>query len=510
MFGRDQKSDRTGPVPRRRAAERLEPAEGSAGQAGGPPAADLLALQRRVGNSAVTGMVQQIQAEAATQQQAVHDVLRAPGQPLEAGVRAEMEAKMGTSFADVRVHTDAGAHAASKALGAQAYTSGSHIAFQQGHYDPGSASGRRTLAHELTHVVQQRFGPVAGTDNGAGLQVSHPEDRFEKAAEANAERVAREPTGVQRAGADGHRHEPAPPGGTAIQRVLDHNTSAAGINRGGSMQTPAGTTGGRPRVADSWMRTDGHLVGSPVGVDPPGHDYIRQLGLTNFWIRFHLVNQTAGGFGTAGNLVPASKRDNSRWEVQFETPLKNDVNNAKTRPGDQVFFGVEVQYNTPPQGSTAQREAAHYFPTSLTVYHEYFDSATQTWAWRHNGTVFNFVDAQPADPGVATQITTLSMAELKTLVPGYNRWDTDDLAFLHSLGAGRQVQFERIIDQNAVLGPEGAVEAAFQTMPFALPRPNARSAAQAVQQGVTFATRINNPQAILSLSRLIAHGRLKL
>jgi hypothetical protein len=47
-------------------------------------------------------------------------------------------------------------------------------------------------------------------------------------------------------------------------------------------------------------------------------------------------------------------------------------------------------------------------------------------------------------------------------------------------------------------------------MPFALPRPNARPAAQAAQLGVTFGTRINNPHVIQSLSRLIAHGRLKL
>jgi hypothetical protein len=43
---------------------------------------------------------------------------------------------------------------------------------------------RHTLAHELTHVIQQRQGPVAGADNGAGLKVSDPSDRFEREAEA--------------------------------------------------------------------------------------------------------------------------------------------------------------------------------------------------------------------------------------------------------------------------------------------------------------------------------------
>jgi hypothetical protein len=45
------------------------------------------------------------------------------------------------------------------------------------------------LAHELTHVVQQRSGPVAGTPAPGGIQISHPSDRFEQAAESSADRV---------------------------------------------------------------------------------------------------------------------------------------------------------------------------------------------------------------------------------------------------------------------------------------------------------------------------------
>ncbi len=101
-----------------------------------------------------------------------------------------MESAFGESFADVRVHTGAEATASAQRLGATAYTVGRDVVFSDGHYDPSSASGQRTLAHELTHVVQQRSGPVDGTDTGQGVKVSDPGDRFERAAEATADRVS--------------------------------------------------------------------------------------------------------------------------------------------------------------------------------------------------------------------------------------------------------------------------------------------------------------------------------
>jgi Domain of unknown function (DUF4157) len=61
--------------------------------------------------------------------------------------------------------------------------------FQSGKYEPESNSGKRMLAHELTHVVQQRSGPVAGTPAPGGIKVSHPSDAFEQAAESSADRV---------------------------------------------------------------------------------------------------------------------------------------------------------------------------------------------------------------------------------------------------------------------------------------------------------------------------------
>jgi hypothetical protein len=91
------------------------------------------------------------------------------------------------------VHDDTRAHESAKAVHANAYTVGSNVVFQRDHYDPGSDAGRLTLAHELTHVVQQRNGPVDGTPASGGIRVSDPGDRFEREASATAERAMSAP-----------------------------------------------------------------------------------------------------------------------------------------------------------------------------------------------------------------------------------------------------------------------------------------------------------------------------
>ncbi|MEV7659991.1 DUF4157 domain-containing protein [Streptomyces anulatus] len=119
----------------------------------------------------------------AVQRSAVHDVLRTGGRPLDGATRGDMEARLGADFSDVRIHTDAAAKASAAEVGARAYTSGNHVVIGEGGRD------KHTLAHELTHVIQQRQGPVAGTDDGNGLSVSDPSDRFEREAETNARRA---------------------------------------------------------------------------------------------------------------------------------------------------------------------------------------------------------------------------------------------------------------------------------------------------------------------------------
>lgn len=86
--------------------------------------------------------------------------LRLGGAPLPPGLRADMEARFGEDFAQVRLHRDADSAALAADLGARAFATGRHIAFAAGAYAPETQAGRHLIAHELTHVVQQR-GPRA-------------------------------------------------------------------------------------------------------------------------------------------------------------------------------------------------------------------------------------------------------------------------------------------------------------------------------------------------------------
>ncbi|MFB7913809.1 DUF4157 domain-containing protein [Streptomyces sp. NPDC056061] len=148
-------------------------------------------LQRTVGNSAVGAMVQRQEGE---DRSPVHDVVSSGGgQPLDTDTRTDMERRMGADFSDVRVHTDSAAHESAKSVGAHAYTVGNNVVFQRDAYEPSSPQGRTTLAHELTHVIQQRSGPVDGAQAPGGIRVSDPSDRFEREAVANADRVLSDP-----------------------------------------------------------------------------------------------------------------------------------------------------------------------------------------------------------------------------------------------------------------------------------------------------------------------------
>jgi hypothetical protein len=87
----------------------------------------------------------------------VHQTLNAPGRPLAANVRDRFESRFGFDFGSVRIHADS---PSARDVSARAYTVGSHIAFAPGELAPGTASGDRLLAHELTHVVQQAGAPA--------------------------------------------------------------------------------------------------------------------------------------------------------------------------------------------------------------------------------------------------------------------------------------------------------------------------------------------------------------
>ncbi len=92
---------------------------------------------------------------------AVHSALGTPGRAMDAAARGFFEPRFNQDFGHVRLHTDAAAARSAQAIGAKAYTVGSHIVFADGQYDAASNSGQHLLAHELAHVVQGSAEPRA-------------------------------------------------------------------------------------------------------------------------------------------------------------------------------------------------------------------------------------------------------------------------------------------------------------------------------------------------------------
>ena len=89
----------------------------------------------------------------------VHDVLRSPGQPLDAATRNFFEPRFGHDLSNVRVHAGERAAESARAVQAEAYTVGRDVVLDSGHA-PGGAGDRRLLAHELVHTLQQERGSV--------------------------------------------------------------------------------------------------------------------------------------------------------------------------------------------------------------------------------------------------------------------------------------------------------------------------------------------------------------
>lgn len=127
---------------------RTDPARESARSGRGPthgrastgqPENPAAALQRAAGNAAVNELL-------------------AGGRPLAPPLRDQLEQRFGADFAAVRVHDTPVAAEAARALSAKAFTIGQHIAFSPGQFAPDTQDGKRLLAHELAHVVQQSRG----------------------------------------------------------------------------------------------------------------------------------------------------------------------------------------------------------------------------------------------------------------------------------------------------------------------------------------------------------------
>ncbi|MEU9196109.1 eCIS core domain-containing protein [Streptomyces hundungensis] len=352
------------------ARDGVDRARGTPRRSGVP--AGLLALQATAGNAAVVQMLraaghgwvqperhqhgagcghqgaEQAAEQPAVQRSTVHNVLRAPGRPMDDTTRSDMEARLGADFSDVRIHNDAAAKASAAEVGARAYTSGNHVVIGDGGRD------KHTLAHELTHVIQQRQGPVAGTDNGSGLRVSDPSDRFERAAEANAKRAMSQGTPAPAPSATTDSVG-APGDATAVQRASTTSVEDAVVTsyqpaKAGSLALwdlpierpervtgpiqPTGT-GGRPAAPEPLsvtslqsaykdaLKQHYQAAGTrvPRGATPSNSEVWRDLFGGAGYDRGHIMGLEVGGSDVTENIVP-------QWSLNQQSGEWRDIEKA--------------------------------------------------------------------------------------------------------------------------------------------------------------------------------------
>ena len=113
--------------------------------------------------SRIQRFAEQSAGQVDTAPASVARVLASSGRPLEPPLREDMEQRFGHDFSRVRVHSGSSAERSAQDVNANAYTLGHNIVFGAGKFSPGANEGRRLIAHELTHVIQQTGSPPLQT-----------------------------------------------------------------------------------------------------------------------------------------------------------------------------------------------------------------------------------------------------------------------------------------------------------------------------------------------------------
>ncbi len=202
-------------------AEQVNPAVAAQRVMGAPPGAirpaDVLALQRTIGNRAVQSLLARRadhlgprDANGVTEgaEAAVDRASSSIGEPLPDSVRGRFESSLGARLSEVRIHTGGESAEAADAVGAKAYTVGQDIHFGAGHYAPANPDGLHLLAHEVAHTVQQsravptrqREMEVSTPDDEAEIEADRAADAIVAAASVGIDRESRAVSSIRRPG----------------------------------------------------------------------------------------------------------------------------------------------------------------------------------------------------------------------------------------------------------------------------------------------------------------------
>jgi hypothetical protein len=253
----------------------------------------------------------------------VQRTLAGPGRPLDGHTRQEMEPRFGRDFSDVRLHSDERAARSARALGAAAYTLGSQIVLGGAHRSPDTPEGRRVLAHELAHVVQQ--GGSRAQLRGLGPVGGAHEAQAERAAAGLPVRLGRVPAGtIQRSLLSDKVRAAAgtPPTLTSVLAAL--SGEEVDVNDADLDQAISAMLGGRAEeIALAQQVRRRELGQTPGWAGPAGTGSKTRRKIT--------VRYVAGRTGRRA-LVIAGVHGNEVQGVEVAEQLLRDLANAKTQP----------------------------------------------------------------------------------------------------------------------------------------------------------------------------------
>jgi hypothetical protein len=277
------------------------------------PMHPILTLNRTIGNKAVQRMIASQKtvspaAEGYEQRfpatlsidQVVGRGLNTLGHPLGRDTREFMENKFGFDFGDVRIHNDSHAAESSEAINANAYTIGQDIVFGAGKYFPGSSEGKKLIAHELTHVVQQSQVPSTSEEP----VVSHPQEPSEQEAEQVASHIvsstetdASMPASVNEAGLNASSNAATAP--TVSRDGDDDNQESGGL--GGVLSSFAGpAVEAAGDVGDALGVPGAGMIAGALGTTMSASEGMKEGGVGSAAkTALGLLNTTSaiGGFG---------------------------------------------------------------------------------------------------------------------------------------------------------------------------------------------------------------------
>jgi hypothetical protein len=267
----------------------------------------------------------------------VDDVVASPGRPLDDSVRSWIEPRAGRSFAGVRVHSDSRAAESARAVSALAYTVDRHVVFGEGQYQPSTQAGRKLIAHELAHVVQQSESGGGNLAMPAAKTVVPADHPSEAAADRMADALTSPATPVPAAGA-------APPG--AISRVA---TS-------GSLHCTTGTHGAPASALSILQSTE---LFTSLGVMLANAD----LNL----LRMDIVLPGLGAGG--GYTMPTNNQRVTNYQNRFGLPPRVGAGRFQDRLGGATYPSqAEALYHEADKLSDRFDRISDYFSNTTIDY----------------------------------------------------------------------------------------------------------------------------------------------